>query len=185
MIMRECQLDIVQQVGQAGHEEMNSILSETTTRLFSSMGKRATHAVDRLCKRSTPEALALKQAGFIYFMLHSAGIAAAACVGRVGSRTYEPIDEQDLAAFVLSLRTVRRNYVCQLPGTTEGTRPSDTARAFMDTIRSMVEKGGVHGYVERLTTEAEAAEEEEAAAAEEPAAEREETKWPHTTIFPS
>ena len=142
------ELDVVQQTGQADHAEMNALLRSSLD-LYQSMGKRATLAVEKLVRRDTDEALDLKRAGFIYFLLYSRDMQQAACDGRYGDRRYHSIEPEHLRKFVEKLAEVRRDYVCRIPSSEPGSRPQDTARRFMDVVRSAIERGGVLGCVER------------------------------------
>ncbi len=147
----EDELDVIQQVGLAEHEEMNQLLRRALS-LYSSMGKRATFAVEKLLRRDTAEALDMKRAGFVYFLMYNREMQQAACAGRFGDRNYHPMEPDHLRQFIEKLAEVRRDYVCRIPGPEPGNRPQDTARRFMDVVRASVESGGVRGCVEMDNT---------------------------------
>lgn len=147
----ECELDVMQQVGLAGHAEMAVLLGETV-RLYSALGKRTTARIRSLVLLKTDEALSMKRACFVYLLYYDRSMQEAACAGRFGERRYYPIEPDHLRQFLGKLTEARRDYVCRIPGEREGTRPQDTARRFMDVVRGAVERGGVRGCVGRDDT---------------------------------
>ncbi len=147
----EGELDVVQQVGLAKHDEMDALL-RSATELYSSMGKRAKFAVEKLLRLDTSEALEMKRAGFIYFLLYSKDMQEAARAGRFGDQQYYPVEAEHLQQFVQKMAEARQDYVCRIPSSDKGSRPEDTAKRFMDVVRSSSERGGVRGCVERDDT---------------------------------
>lgn len=134
-------LDIVQKIGMATESELNKLFFAAFTIIRSKLNDMSVEYItNEIAFLSDPRVDFIKRAFLYHVLSFDSSFQSICCSGFVAGLKYKPIDPLDMKFFVeKGLQPLRQDFVHTVI----------TPNEFVEKVRGLVEKGGVHGYLQR------------------------------------